>query len=137
MVMHDESEINIKAWRSTKNMLDILCSPGHKKWCVFLLMFGIVGAILPEYVYQDPVLGEWGGSVEIAYSIISSASLAIAGPKLYMVAPNFWPNRMWKKAVCKGGRWVPNHWLESADLLEYWRRMYECSNRLRRFGIRS
>ena len=123
-------------WRNTSNMPGIVNDALFYKVAIVTVLFGILPVSFPALVLSLSFAG-WGEFAEPIYAGLYAANVAIAHPKLYMVSPNFRPNGMWRRAVKKGGRWVPNYWLESADLLEYWRRMFECSRELRRFRIRS
>ena len=76
---------------------------------------------------------EFAGSVQMG---VYGWAFAMAGPELYMQPPKVEFGRMWRRAVKFGRRVVPSHWLESADLTEYWRKMFERSASLKRLHAR-
>lgn len=87
------------------------------------------------YALVDNTIGrELAESMQLS---LYAFAAVVAGPKLYMIPPEIKPNRMWKRAVHFGGRIVPSHWLESADLAEYWRKMFESASSFNRMRIPS
>lgn len=131
-----QSTLACADWLNTSNVPRIVNGALLYKVATVSVLFGILQVSFPALVSSLSFAG-WGEFVEPIYAGLYAANVAIAHPKLYMVSPNFRQNGMWRRAVKKGGRWVPSYWLESADLLEYWRRMFECSREFRRSRIRS
>ena len=116
------------------NLSEMLNSPLFNKVGIVTVLLGICQVALPVLVLS--LLLVWGEFVPPVFVGLYGASVAIAYPKLYMSSPGYKTNGMWRRATEKVGRWVPSYWLESADLLEYWRRMFELSREFRRFRTR-
>ena len=117
------------------SLSEIANSPQFNKAGIAAVLLEICQVALPVLVLS--LLLVWGEFVPPAFVGLYGASVAIAYPKLHMSSPDYKLNGMWKRATEKVGRWVPSYWLESADLLEYWRRMFELSREFRRSRMRS
>ena len=117
------------------NLSEMLNSPLFNKVGIVTVLLGICQVALPTLVLSL-LLTEGGEFVHPIFVGLYGANVAIAYPKLYMSSPDYKTNGMWRRATEKVGRWVPSYWLESADLLEYWRRMFELSREFRRFRTR-
>ena len=118
------------------SLSEMLDGPLFNKVGMVPVLFGIGQVALPALILSLLLTG-WGEFVEPIFGGLYGANVAIAYPKLYMTSPNYKLNGMWRRATEKVGRWVPSYWLESVDLLEYWRRIFEISREFRRSSIRS